>query len=276
MSDRPFAYVCSPFRGDAESNTEQARKYCRQVFDAGYAPIAPHIFFPQFLNDDVPKEREAGMSMGAALLPLCRVLVVCGDQITAGMKQELRHAKKFGIETCAIENIPPIASLNSYRDDLTGLENLNIAMSLIEGMTEGRFKYAFGDLYIHTDSSSFFAVNMHSSFSRDDMLFRVYFDSQLQTTGASMTTDNVIKLQQESGRIHELLTLLDSRVYKLTPDNMNEFSNAIKQRDAVKDAPEKNMVKPSVIKQITEARKQPVETDKPKRGRPCKSHVEEL
>jgi len=111
MSDRPFAYVCSPYRGDTEANAEKARGYCREVFEAGYSPLAPHLFFPQFLNDNIPKEREAGMEMAAALLPQCRVLVVCGDDITEGMASEIRLAQELGIECCALENILIIPSV---------------------------------------------------------------------------------------------------------------------------------------------------------------------
>jgi dienelactone hydrolase len=68
VTDRPFIYICSPFRGDIEANIERARGYCRQVFDAGYHPVCPHIYFPQFLRDSVPEEREAGMMMGETLL----------------------------------------------------------------------------------------------------------------------------------------------------------------------------------------------------------------
>ena len=32
--------------------------------DAGYIPIAPHLLFPQFLDDNKPKERELGLFSG--------------------------------------------------------------------------------------------------------------------------------------------------------------------------------------------------------------------
>ncbi len=73
MADRPLAFVCSPLRGDTEANMERARGYCRQVFEAGYTPLAPHLIFTQFLRDNVPEERAAGMEMGAKLLKKCRV-----------------------------------------------------------------------------------------------------------------------------------------------------------------------------------------------------------
>ena len=57
MTDRPLAYICSPYRGDEEANAERAREYSRQVFEAGYLPVTPHIYFSQFLSESIPEER---------------------------------------------------------------------------------------------------------------------------------------------------------------------------------------------------------------------------
>lgn len=111
IADRPFAYVCSPYRGDIEANTERARDYCRQVYEAGYIPLAPHLLFPQFLREHIPKEREAGLEMGAALLSQCRVLIICGGDITEGMSREIKLAQELGIKSCALENIEAAASI---------------------------------------------------------------------------------------------------------------------------------------------------------------------
>ena len=68
---RPVVYVCSPFSGDPVGNAEKARRYCRYAVDSGYAPFAPHLFFPQFLDDDNPDERELGMFMAIIMLTKC-------------------------------------------------------------------------------------------------------------------------------------------------------------------------------------------------------------
>ena len=110
--DRPFAYVCSPYRGDVETNTEKARAYSRELYESGYTPIAPHLLFPQFLNDNNPAEREAGMQMAAALLPQCKVLAVCGGEITEGMAQEIQTAERLGIPILTLDVILPEAAHN--------------------------------------------------------------------------------------------------------------------------------------------------------------------
>ena len=54
---RPIVYICSPFSGDVETNVANARRYSRYAVDKGYIPIAPHLLFPQFLDDENPEER---------------------------------------------------------------------------------------------------------------------------------------------------------------------------------------------------------------------------
>lgn len=97
LDEKPYAYICSPYRGNVEANTENARSYCRQAYDDGYVPLAPHLYFPQFLNDSNPEERAAGLVMALELLLLCDVLIVFDDEITDGMAQEIELAKDLGI-----------------------------------------------------------------------------------------------------------------------------------------------------------------------------------
>ncbi len=91
-----FVYVCSPFRGDVERNVEQARNYCRQISELGKIPIAPHLYFPQFLNDADPIERTRGISFGIALMCFCDEVWVFGDVISEGMGLEIEYANSQG------------------------------------------------------------------------------------------------------------------------------------------------------------------------------------
>ena len=94
---RPVVYVCSPFSGDPAGNAERARRYCRFAADSGYAPFAPYLFFPQFLDDGIPEERELGLFMAIIMLTKCAELWVFGEQITRGMAQEIRKAESRGM-----------------------------------------------------------------------------------------------------------------------------------------------------------------------------------
>ena len=94
---RPVVYICSPFAGDIARNTQAAKKYCRFAAERGYMPIAPHLLYPQFLNDNDPDERGLGMFFGCILMSKCEEVWVFGDMISAGMEYELQRAEWKGL-----------------------------------------------------------------------------------------------------------------------------------------------------------------------------------
>ena len=90
---RPIVYICSPYAGDVVKNVEAAQRYSRFAVDKGYIPIAPHLLFPQFLNDRNPKERQLGLFFGNALMSKCSEVWVFGSRISAGMETEIKRAR---------------------------------------------------------------------------------------------------------------------------------------------------------------------------------------
>lgn len=93
---RPLVYICSPYAGDVEKNVEAARNYCRFATELGYIPVAPHLFFPQFLDDNDPKERKLGLFFGNVLMNKCQELWTFGTDFSSGMKAEYLRARKKG------------------------------------------------------------------------------------------------------------------------------------------------------------------------------------
>ena len=91
---RPVVYICSPLAGDIEANQAAARRYCRFAVDTGYIPIAPHLLFPQFMNDADPHERNLAMFMDTVLLTKCAELWVFGRKMSRGMSIELEKARE--------------------------------------------------------------------------------------------------------------------------------------------------------------------------------------
>lgn len=90
---KPIVYICSPFAGDIDTNVKAARAYSRFAVEAGYIPIAPHLLFPQFLNDADPQERQLGLFFGNALMSKCSEVWVFGKHISPGMEVEIERAK---------------------------------------------------------------------------------------------------------------------------------------------------------------------------------------
>jgi len=103
---RPIVYICSPYTGDVKNNAAAARRYSRFAVETGYIPIAPHLLFPQFLNDNNPKERELGLFFGNAILSKCAEMWVFGERISEGMEAEIKratwkgHRIRYFSETC--------------------------------------------------------------------------------------------------------------------------------------------------------------------------------
>ncbi len=93
----PLTYICSPFKGDVERNVENARRYCAFAVTQNRIPFAPHLLFPQFLNDGDPRQRELGMFMGLVLLGKCSELWAFGVTISVGMEMEIERARARGI-----------------------------------------------------------------------------------------------------------------------------------------------------------------------------------
>jgi hypothetical protein len=89
--------VASPYAGDMKKNIAFAKQACRYVMEQGHAFFAPHLLYPQLLDDANPQERQAGIDMGLAILSRCDELWVCGDRISPGMVQEIEQAKRLGI-----------------------------------------------------------------------------------------------------------------------------------------------------------------------------------
>ena len=60
---RPLAYITAPWSENEFENTENAAKYCRAVYDAGFSPICPTLFLPLFLRDEIPQEHKDCIDM---------------------------------------------------------------------------------------------------------------------------------------------------------------------------------------------------------------------
>ena len=96
-SYRPLVYICSPFAGDVARNSENTRRFCRFAVGRGAIPIAPHLHYPQFLDDSDKEQRDLGLFFGSVLLQKCDALWFFGDRVSAGMQREIRAARRHGL-----------------------------------------------------------------------------------------------------------------------------------------------------------------------------------
>lgn len=93
-----LAYICSPCRGDYEKNIIKAQEYCREAMNDGLLPLAPHVYFTQFVDDSNPEERKLGLRCGLQLLRYCQLIRVYGCEVSAGMYDEIQLAGVLDIE----------------------------------------------------------------------------------------------------------------------------------------------------------------------------------
>lgn len=91
---RPLVYICSPYAGNTEYNGSRAQGYCRFAVSRGFIPLAPHLHYPQFLDDGDREQRELGLLFALALLCKCEEVWVFGSRISGGMAREIGKAKQ--------------------------------------------------------------------------------------------------------------------------------------------------------------------------------------
>jgi hypothetical protein len=90
----PLVYIASPFAGDTERNTMKAQGYCRFAVTKGCIPLAPHLHYPQFMDDGDKGQRELGIRFALILLGKCDELWVFGERISEGMAREIAKARR--------------------------------------------------------------------------------------------------------------------------------------------------------------------------------------
>ena len=110
---RPLVYICSPYSDDILNNERKARVFSRFAVRKGAIPIAPHLLYPQFLDENDPRDRELGLFFGLVLLTKCEEVWVFGGRVSPGMAREIEKAKSKAI---------PIRYFNEDCKEVNGVE----------------------------------------------------------------------------------------------------------------------------------------------------------
>ena len=102
---RPLAYITAHWGDNEFENTENAAKYCRLVYEAGFSPVCPLLFLPLFLKDSIPQEHKDGMDMSKDYLYRSALLVVCGNAVDETMKNDIAMAARFHKPATTLDGI---------------------------------------------------------------------------------------------------------------------------------------------------------------------------
>lgn len=93
----PMCYVCSRYRADTREELEEnimiAKWAANKLVSEGKIPIAPHLYFPRFMDDSIAEERYFGMEAGKRLMMQCKefLVVTVENVISEGMNEEIDY-----------------------------------------------------------------------------------------------------------------------------------------------------------------------------------------
>ena len=87
--EKAFAYICTA----ADTAPRLLKRYCRKVYELGYVPICPKLNDGQYLALDNADEKRDFHNIARQKLGRCRMLVVCGKEISNSMSAEIGLAK---------------------------------------------------------------------------------------------------------------------------------------------------------------------------------------
>lgn len=95
--------VCSPFRTATPEEKDQLKRFLRYlILTEGEVPIAPHLHYPQVLDDKDPDERSSGLKCSQALVSMATKVYVLGERITPGMRKEIHAALRWMIRVVCV------------------------------------------------------------------------------------------------------------------------------------------------------------------------------
>ena len=91
--EKALAYVCCP----ADAGKAKVQKYCRKIYELGYVPVCPQFGFSPFLDEGEAEDMQA--------FQRCRMVVVCGKEVTGTMNTELSMANRFHIICTTLDGL---------------------------------------------------------------------------------------------------------------------------------------------------------------------------
>ena len=92
--EQAMAYVCCP----AEESRVKVQRDCRKMEELGYVPICPRFGFLPFLDEGGSfEDLQRDNRMSHLILKRCRMVVVCGKEVTGTMNTDISTADRLHI-----------------------------------------------------------------------------------------------------------------------------------------------------------------------------------
>ncbi len=105
MNNKPWAYVTAAWNADRSRAKRSAKKYCRQLYEAGYTPICPLFHLPEFLDMNNADDYKAYLDISEDMLRRSRILVVCGTAVNETVLTDIATANKYHVASSTMRGI---------------------------------------------------------------------------------------------------------------------------------------------------------------------------
>ena len=136
----------------------KTKEYSRAAVEKGVIPVTPHIYLTQFMDDNVPEERELALKIGSELVLGCSELWAFGiDHPSAGMAAEIELAKAHGIPVRngfeAISELKPDGELENSEEDKPDIGSVTLHLPAFRAMAVCNQHLDHGPISIELDGS---------------------------------------------------------------------------------------------------------------------------
>lgn len=106
--EKKLAFITALLNDNAYEVKEEAAKYLRQIYYAGFSPICPKLIYSDFLKDSVPQEYKDKCDMALEFLRRCSLMLVCGGGVDEQVKTDITTAKRYRIVITTLDGIMTI------------------------------------------------------------------------------------------------------------------------------------------------------------------------
>ena len=100
-------FICAPFDGLLSRSMEKIWWYCIFAKNHQYLPVAPYLYYPQFMNLSDDKEKKLAMLFAREDLKQCSEIWVFGETITPEMEELICRSGKH----CNVMQFPEYEEL---------------------------------------------------------------------------------------------------------------------------------------------------------------------
>mgnify|MGYP003220639041 CR=1 FL=1 len=102
--EKAFAFICAP----EDTSAHQLAKYCRKVIDLGYIPVCPRLEAAHYLDFENTDDGKLYQDMARLRLRRCRMVVLCGQQMTNTMTTDLGMASQYHLICTTLDGLAKI------------------------------------------------------------------------------------------------------------------------------------------------------------------------